>query len=380
MTDTGLGVRLMKTLPFLVDRSRPRQLSEQVANGLTTAIRTGYYAPGERLPSINAMAAELAVGTQTVRKALGELTERGDLVARPREGITVVDSQQSWYTRHVVLLTFGGSSFYFSEKTGRLQAVLAAARVCPTELRMGLYSMAERLRNVQRVLDSHPVDLVVFDGPLLGMEAEMHARALPYVWMPQSPREAPGCALGTIRTQREPALTALLDHLRDAGTRRLGLFFASPDVEAAAMAQAAARRGMAATVLCMRDGAPSGRDLEFQAERAGYERVQALIAAGELPDTLLFLDDYVARGGCTALLAAGLRLPTDVQVAAQVNVGHSPVLPLPLTRLEMDPIADAEVMAALVLELLRDGSQPRHVELTLRFVAGETTRVSRFSH
>lgn len=63
------------SLDVRIDRSAPRALSAQIADGIRVAIREGRLAPGARLPSWNDLAAQLGVARGTVRMAYEELAD-----------------------------------------------------------------------------------------------------------------------------------------------------------------------------------------------------------------------------------------------------------------------------------------------------------------
>ena len=47
----------MKRVPFTIDRSQWGALVDQMTDGLRRAIRTGFYKPGDRLPSVRELVA-----------------------------------------------------------------------------------------------------------------------------------------------------------------------------------------------------------------------------------------------------------------------------------------------------------------------------------
>ncbi len=69
------------------DDSRPS--SQQIANVLRAAIRTGRFAPGERLPSQNDLAERYRVARETVKAALRTLREEHLVVSRQGSGAFV---------------------------------------------------------------------------------------------------------------------------------------------------------------------------------------------------------------------------------------------------------------------------------------------------
>ena len=63
-----------------------RPIYEQVRDGLRHLIVTGAIAQGEKLPSVRAMAANLAINPNTIQRAYGELEAEGYLVTEAGKG------------------------------------------------------------------------------------------------------------------------------------------------------------------------------------------------------------------------------------------------------------------------------------------------------
>jgi DNA-binding transcriptional MocR family regulator len=61
----------------------------EIAASVESAVGTGALAPGDRLPSVRVLAAELGVSPTTVSGALADLRRRGVVVSRPRSGTEV---------------------------------------------------------------------------------------------------------------------------------------------------------------------------------------------------------------------------------------------------------------------------------------------------
>src|SRR5487761_2404216 len=77
-----------------LDRSDQTALHEQVAAEIRRAISDGEAAPGERLPPAKDLAAELAVNTNTVLRALRLLRDEGLLEFRRGRGVTVAGTPE----------------------------------------------------------------------------------------------------------------------------------------------------------------------------------------------------------------------------------------------------------------------------------------------
>jgi GntR family transcriptional regulator/MocR family aminotransferase len=74
-----------------LDRSRPRGLRAQIEDGLRTAIRSGRLAPGTRLPSSRALAADLGVTRGVVVDAYEQLAAEGYVTTVHGSGTRVND-------------------------------------------------------------------------------------------------------------------------------------------------------------------------------------------------------------------------------------------------------------------------------------------------
>jgi GntR family transcriptional regulator len=77
-----------------IDRSDPTLVFEQVAAEIRRAILDGEARPGERLPPAKDLAAELAVNTNTVLRALRLLRDEGLLEFRRGRGVTVAGTPE----------------------------------------------------------------------------------------------------------------------------------------------------------------------------------------------------------------------------------------------------------------------------------------------
>lgn len=67
-----------------------RPIYEQVRDGLRHLVVTGAIAVGEKLPSVRAMAASLAINPNTIQRAYAALEEEGYVSTTPGKGAFVV--------------------------------------------------------------------------------------------------------------------------------------------------------------------------------------------------------------------------------------------------------------------------------------------------
>jgi len=91
-----------------------------------------------------------------------------------------------------------------------------------------------------------------------------------------------------------------------------------------------------------------------------------------LPDIFLFVDDFVSQGALFALQASGVRIPEDVKIVMLANRGCGLTWPVPLTRLEMDPVEHGRAMANAITSYLETGRIPSGISLGSAWKQGET--------
>ncbi|MCI8537152.1 MAG: GntR family transcriptional regulator [Oscillospiraceae bacterium] len=63
-----------------------RPIYEQIKDGLRHLVVTGAVEPGEKLPSVRALAATLAINPNTIQRAYNDLESEGYLVTQPGKG------------------------------------------------------------------------------------------------------------------------------------------------------------------------------------------------------------------------------------------------------------------------------------------------------
>ena len=76
-------------VPEGLDPDDPRPASQQIANVLRAAIRTGKFAPGDRLPSQLELADRYGVARETVKSALRVLRDERLIITRQGSGAFV---------------------------------------------------------------------------------------------------------------------------------------------------------------------------------------------------------------------------------------------------------------------------------------------------
>lgn len=81
--------RTVTAFRISVDASSPVPLNEQLTTGIQDAVKAGTLAPGTKLPTVRALAAELNVATYTVARAYRQLEDLGVIETHGRNGTLV---------------------------------------------------------------------------------------------------------------------------------------------------------------------------------------------------------------------------------------------------------------------------------------------------
>ena len=72
-----------------------RPIYTQIMDGIRQSIGTGTLAPGEKLPSVRELAAELAINPNTIQRAYRQLELEGWIVSIPGKGSFVGSDQKA---------------------------------------------------------------------------------------------------------------------------------------------------------------------------------------------------------------------------------------------------------------------------------------------
>ena len=360
-----------KKVPFAVNRNDSRTLVKQVSDGLRTAIVSGYYKPGDALPSSYELVEALGVSRIVTKAALRQIAEDGFAMSRPRIGSVVRDRTEKRWLGHVVFVCPEGDENYAQTVlAGALRNRLTEAgylftQVCLPQTKPGHYDFAHL-----DVALAQSVDFIV----------TMFAR--PYILARLARQKIPYADFGEYRKMPQSAV----------GVTWLNFNLAADDFAAACKANGiknvvefcfCAMCDVAPTLRKVGIGIkkiqvpPNGLDTSLiGVKRMGMEMFGRLIAKKQISrDTVYFFaDDYLASGALTALSYAGLRSPEDVRIVTFSNKRLGPVYPRELARMEFDAHKAGDVLADAALEYLKTGAYPSGTVVGPVWVDGETMK------
>ncbi len=151
-----------------------------------------------------------------------------------------------------------------------------------------------------------------------------------------------------------------VQHLVAIGRRRIA-HIGSEAVGTGRERLRAFREEMAANGLRVRDRFVVLRErFEEAGDRAGYEAMRQILAAGKRPpDAVFCYNDLTAVGAMAAAQAAGLRIPEDIAFVGCGNFRYAGYLRVPLTSVDQGAARLGEAAGRLALELAvgRDASR-----------------------
>lgn len=354
-----------------ISRSDRRSLVDQMADGIRHAILSGALRAGDMLPNFQELAKRFKVSMRIPREAIAKLSDEGYVDTRKGIGTTVLPRREPRWKGHVLFVlpdAFG--SYYASVFAGVLQNRLTKAGWLFTRVSLPKHTNGRRDNSVLKAELARSVDLAIVLYGDTPVEELLTRTDVPYLVLAEK-RPVKPAAPDFIAFRRMAAVGDFVRHCRKAGVRKVVqvCMRAEDDVDAAPALTAAgieARR----EVIEFKEGA--GRLEEI--ERAAFRRVFDVVAeqartSGEL---IFFTDDFLSFGGITALLARGVRVPEEVKLVSWANHGFAPVGPWEVTRMELDPVANGEMVADLVLRRLAGGEIPKDAEIGPRYVKGET--------
>lgn len=368
----------MKPLSFQVRRDAAGSLTEQIVQGFQAAVNTGHLAPGDRLPTLLAMSAELGVCMITMRRAITRLAAVGVLEVQRGTGVHVGSTHKSRFQAHVLFVSTGPpASFYYATRNHAFLKVLREHDVLATTVYVGGQEANPDFPTVRHLLDTQPVALVVLEGDWMRQDNTLQRLLVEQgIHFVQTWTDQPSpAAVDSVYLDPEPAERQLARHCAWCKPREVIVLSGG---EGGWRRFAAAAKALDLIVSREALGLPPDNLTGEDFERDGYLTVTRLIKLGRIERGCVMLvstDDYVSRGVMTALLEAGWRFPRDIQFATLVNHDHAPVAWAPLTRIEMYPVRDGETMAQLVLRNLSPTVRRRKpLVVRPRFVAGKSTR------
>ncbi|MCQ2392426.1 MAG: GntR family transcriptional regulator [Kiritimatiellae bacterium] len=352
-------------MPFSIMRNHRCSLVEQVTHGLREAIHSGFYKPGDILPSTQLLAERLGVSRIVTRAALKALTAEGLVNPRPGTGALVLAHGKRLWKGNVLFISRSNGIVYYEN-------------VFRTVLRKQLLVDGWHLMEATVVSDNDLDELdlqltthvdfavVLFDNP--AAERVLSKAGVPFVVLgDKTTYRRPG-AVGYVRYDRSAGAGKMAEACRTLGIRRVlqvnlqdfddvGAAFSAVGIESCTwlIAEGWSADQNAASYFAVRDAFLARLD------REPFKKT----------DLLYFSDDCAFVGGFAAFACRNIRLPDDLRVASFAVKGNGPISYGELPRLELDPVADATEIAEAVKAYLANARWTGPKTIQTHFVGGE---------
>lgn len=360
-------------MPFQVDHSLRVKIATQVTDGLRMAILTGFYKPGDILPTILEFAHGLHVSIRAPQAALRTLKREGLLSPRQRLGTVVIGPTPGvFHGRVVIVETDHSPVFYNSAIADRLGQRLIDAGYLVSRVASTIVARPDgdydRERFDVRQFDAalrQNTDLAVIVSFQRHLAEVAQERGVPYCVVGTRKIDAPGC-IGSTWFDFESAFSAVLARLRERGARSLVQFAMHPRDFFDSNALGTACASVENVFLGKEFGIEAAHE---DIMRKSYEMFsERYRTKADLPDAFLFTDDYIARGALLAFLAAGIHTGRDVLAMTLAVRGNAPLHSDPFDLLLIDPVRNADTVADAILAYLQTGRRPGEIALETTFV------------
>ena len=352
-------------------------LTRQMADGIRSAIASGFWKPGDALPTAAAFQKELDTGGFVPRTALRQLADEGVIILKKHVGAVVAPRKAgARQRRRVAFITSGKrESYYENVHAFALQHIFELANWELIHIQISRFEEdadATDLRSLKFQLELG-LDFAICFTESRNVAKLLDAAQVKYIYEGGSGREFPNAtATINLEIESQTCMEELAAHWKSHKVKDILVVDFEHVMPRNAIASFV-QSGMRFSRLIVKP--PRDRNYLQDIQQAGLDAVARFFAAERNrtnpPDAIFFYDDYLAAGGLIALAATGLRVPEDIRVATLANKGLGPVWFKPLTRLEYDPVGNARLIGDYVLKLLA-GKKAAPPILQLNFIEGRT--------
>jgi len=356
----------------------------QIAEELRDRIVTGEFTPGTRLPTHNSLQNHYAASRATVQRAIDELREEGFLRSKGRAG-TFVCEQPPHLSRYALVMpqrpsaqvdSWPGFTAALTTEALALQGTRGHVDLSIFyDMGQGRFGQVEQEASDARLLSdqvkTHQVAGLIFAFP------PYHLSGSPLMLEPGIARVAmmrdvdiPGVCV--VYPNLGSFIDRALDFLVARGRRRIGIIA----VRETDVFMRHLSAGIAARQLECR---PYWTQIVSHLYGRGVRNVVHLLmheGQPERPDGLVITDDNLVPHATAGLIAAGVRVPEDVDVVAHCNFPRPTPAVVEVTRLGFDARQLLKACIARIDEQHR-GERPQALTLIPALFADEIQNMRR---
>jgi LacI family transcriptional regulator len=111
---------------------------------------------------------------------------------------------------------------------------------------------------------------------------------------------------------------------------------------------------------------------DFSVE-GGAEAMRSMLASGNVPDGLFVASDLMAQGAMATAQGAGIRIPQDLKIVGFDDSAVATSVTPKLTTIHQASYEQGELMAEILLDILRGGKPPHETIMRAELVVREST-------
>jgi len=361
-----------------VDSSSDIPINQQLKTQMGWAIATGQLKPGERLPSVRALAGQLGINFQTIRLAYQRLEAEG--LVSTRQGVgTIVNTldpislqfKPGRVRTHTIglILPDIANPFYHAFVAGVEE--IAAEKDTLVMLCCSHDDPGIALQSLRKLL-ARDVDGVILASclvPGLSDRGDLDSGKQPVVFA-----DLPGRTGTSVVMDLENAGYSATRHLLGHGYHRVGLITHEQDFENILPLNAGYKRALAEA------GATPNDDWIIRVgafdEHSGRVGVEKLLSLAVPPEAIFCITDLIALGAIRELQSRGLKVPADIAVVGFNDIPEAACCNPPLTTVAA-PARELGAESFSRLFLLINGSplpepgEPLPTRLIVRESCGE---------
>lgn len=324
----------------------------RISEHLRKEIIEGKLPPGGRLPTQVQLVEKFRVSGVTIQRAIDRLSREGFIHTRGRNGTFVTSHPPHLYSYGVVFRDqahAGRSRYHEMLEAQALRMQRAGDRTVTIFRGITGHEDNEESRQLLALVRSHQLaGLLLIDGdtfdntPLLDEPGICRAAIMS--------RQVASLNCPIIFPDMTGMVDLALDTLVARGRKRIACLTTVPVFQLVGeyLQQALEARNLIAYPRWM-------QIVPHDIPEAVRNTVLLLMSSGqERPDGLFIVDDNLAEGASTGLVAAGVTVPTDVEVVAHCNFPWSSPSVLPMQRVGFDTRQILET-AVNVIDIQRQG-------------------------
>jgi DNA-binding LacI/PurR family transcriptional regulator len=358
-------------LPFKIDRKLPGDLVSQLTDGLRGAIDSGFFKPGDTLPTLKDLAIACNTSLRVPREAIERLKQEGLVNVRRSLGCMVIGRRERQWLGHVLfVIADADGSYYTSVLAGEMQRRMLNAGYLFTRMSVSRLCRSTDAAALATILQHNISLAVVFQDKTGAIVRKLAHMQVPFIEI-TSNKTPSASSSGIIHFAREAAVPEFVRLCQKHDVRRI-LQVGMDESGALDLAQDFAAVGIDVEKADLPAKSGIGRLELIQRASLQYFLSRLKSGRGIDADLVFFTDDFLTMGALQVFLSAGLRIPEDLRIVTFSNAGFGPVFSKPFTRIEMNAKTHGALAADYLLEHLRKGTLPSGAALPSVYREGDT--------